>query len=154
MLGIGRGVTLALVGWLWADLLLGLFAIFLAANAASVFVEKDTSQQGIDPKAVVIGVLVDGSALLSTDLGAVERQQRAIVTEVQRRLEAEAPGKKVALVLAFGSHERAGEGDRMAQLATDPLKQTVFAGAVVNNYHEIVAGDTGTKLELEIYVYQ
>src|SRR5213594_1761998 len=153
MLGIGRGVTLALVGWLWADLLLGLFAIFLAANAASVFVEKDNAQ-GIDPKAVVIGVVVDGSALLSTDLAAVERQQRQIVTEVQRRLEAEAPGRKVALVLAFGSHERAGEGDRMAQLATEHLKQTVFAGAVVNNDHEIVAGDTGTKLELEIYVYQ
>ena len=153
MLGIGRGVTLALVGWLWADLLLGLFAIFLAANAASVFVERDNAQ-GIDPKALFISLTVEGRALLSSDLAEVGRQQRDIAAQVQRQLEAEAPGRKVALVLAFGSHERAGEGDRIAQLATDPLKQTVFAGAVVNNYHEIVAGDTGTKLELEIYVYQ
>ena len=153
MLGIGRGVTLALVGWLWADLLLGLFVIFLAANASTLFVEKQSSQ-GIDPNVIPITVAVDGRDLLSSDPAAVERQQREVANAVQKQMDALAPGKKVALVLAFGSHERAGDGDRLAQLATDPLKNTVFAGAVVNNYHEIVSGDIGTRLDLEIYVYQ
>ena len=144
---------MSIVGWLWADLLLGLFAIFLAANAASVFVEK-ASAQGIDPNVIPITVAVDGRDLLSSDPATVERAQRDVANSVQQQMDKLAPGKKVALVMAFGSHERAGDGDKLAQVATDPLKNTVFAGAVLNTYHEIVAGDAGTRLDLEVYVYQ
>src|SRR3977135_3002834 len=35
MRGFGQSTSLSLVGWLWADILLGLFALFLAANTAA-----------------------------------------------------------------------------------------------------------------------
>src|SRR6266545_1237138 len=133
MLNIGKGVTLALVGWLWADLLLGLFAIFLAANSAGVPSEAST-KQGIDPQ-------------------VVETEQRQIATQVETKLSQVAAGRKVALVLAFGSHDRPDQGDKLAKLGTEPLRGTLFSGAVVNTYHALAVGDTGSNITMEIYLY-
>ena len=151
MLGIGRGVTLALVGWLWADLLLGLFAIFLAANSAGT--PAQAKQQGIDPKVVAITVTLNGSNLLSSDQALIEAEQRSIAAQVQQKLGQEAAGRKVALVLAFGSNDRPDLGDKIAKLGTDPLRNTLFAGAVVNTYHALVQNDPGNSIAMEIYVY-
>ncbi len=151
MLGIGRGVTLALVGWLWADLLLGLFAIFLAANSAGT--PAQAKQQGIDPKEVAITVTVNGPDLLSSDPKVVEAEQRQIAAQVEQKLAQEAAGRKVALVLAFGAHDRPDLGDKIAKLGTDPLRGTSFAGAVVKTYHALVQNDTGSNLVMEIYLY-
>jgi len=62
MLGIGRGVTLSLAGWLWADILLGLFAIFLAAN--SVGAATPAALPGIDPRPVTLSLVIDRSEAL------------------------------------------------------------------------------------------
>ncbi len=152
MLNIGKGVTLALVGWLWADLLLGLFAIFLAANSAGVPSEAST-KQGIDPQVVSISVSVNGPQLLSSDPKAVETEQRQIATQVETKLSQVAAGRKVALVLAFGSHDRPDQGDKLAKLGTEPLRGTLFSGAVVNTYHALAVGDTGSNITMEIYLY-
>ena len=40
MLNLPRRTSMALVGWLWADLLLGLFVLFLAANSAGTPVRR------------------------------------------------------------------------------------------------------------------
>ena len=151
MLGIGRGVTLALVGWLWADLLLGLFAIFLAANSAGT--PAQAKQQGIDPQVVAFTVSLNPANLLSSDPRVVETEQRIIAAQVEQKLRQEASGRKVALVLAFGSHDRPDLGDKIAKLGTDPLRSTLFAGAVVNTYHALVQNDAGTSIAMEIYVY-
>jgi hypothetical protein len=151
MLGIGKGVTLALVGWLWADLLLGLFAIFLAANSAGT--PAQAKQQGIDPKVVAISVSVNGPNLLSSDARVVETEQRLIAAQVEQQMTKDAPGRKVALVLAFGSHDRPELGDKIAKIGTDPLRNTLFSGAVVNTYHALVQNDTGSSIAMEVYVY-
>src|SRR5437588_210395 len=75
MFGLGRNVTLALVGWLWADLLLGMFAIFLAANTTSSAVAH-TPQNAADPQVVPIQLTIDGPTLLSTTAAAQEEEPR------------------------------------------------------------------------------
>ena len=135
------GVSLSLAGWLWADILLGLFAIFLAASAVAS--AAATPNQGIDRKPLEFRVAVNGAALLSTDASAVATEQARVAQE--------RPGKRVAIVFAYGSAERVSEGDRLATLATEELTRSKFPGALMKAYHELVAGDAGTAISFEIY---
>jgi len=61
-----RSVSFNLAGWLWADLLLGMFAIFLAANALAPSSEA-ARPAGIDPTPIVMRIEVSGPALLGDD---------------------------------------------------------------------------------------
>ena len=61
-----RSVSFNLAGWLWADLLLGMFAIFLAANALAPSSEA-AKPAGIDPTPIVMRIEVSGFALLGSD---------------------------------------------------------------------------------------
>jgi len=146
-----RSVSFNLAGWLWADLLLGMFAIFLAANAVAPS-SAAARPSGIDPKPIVIRIEVSGIALLSDDLALSGTEQRRIADEVRDKLAAEAPGRHAAIVFAYGAHERAAQGDRIAALATLLLTDGQFSGTVMKAYHELVPGDPGTSLALEIYV--
>lgn len=148
MLGIGRGVTLSLAGWLWADILLGLFAIFLAAN--TVGAATPAALPGIDPSPVLITLAVDGPTLLGTDAAAIAAEQQRIAAAVQPKVS----GQRVAIVIAFASHADPSAGDDLSRIATEQLTGGPFAGAAVKPYHSIVAGDRGTALDLEIYVYR
>jgi hypothetical protein len=144
-----RGVSFSLAGWLWADLLLGLFAIFLAASAvASAPAQKQT---GLDPKPLPINVAVDGSALLSGDSARVAFEQQRVAAAVASQLAVRAPGRHAAIVFAYGSSESAANGDRIATLATEGLTGGAFTGTVMKAYHELVAGDPGTAISFEIY---
>src|SRR5437763_301906 len=102
MLGIGRGVTLSLAGWLWADILLGLFAIFLAAN--TVGAATQTALPGIDPSPVTLSLAVDGPTLLGTDANAIATEQQRIAAAVNADVAQKAAGRKVAIVIAFAAH--------------------------------------------------
>ena len=152
MFGLGKNVTLALVGWLWADILLGLFVIFLAVS--SVPVAEARVDPGIDPTPLEISVAVDGAALLSSDADAVARERERFAAEVDRQVADLAPGRRVAIVFAFGSHGDPVSGDRIARAAVEGLVAPRFAGAVLKAYHDIVAGDTGTAVALEIYFHR
>lgn len=152
MFGLGKSVTLALVGWLWADILLGLFVIFLAVS--SVPVAEARVDPGIDPTPLEISVPVTGSVLLSTDAAAVTAERERFAAEVDRLVNEAAPGRRVAIVFGFGSHGDPVLGDRIARNALQGLSQPRFAGAVVKAYHDIVAGDTGTAVALEIYFHR
>jgi len=144
------GVSLSLAGWLWADILLGLFAIFLAASAvASASAPKAT---GLDPKPLEFRVLVDGKALLSGDTALVSAEQQRIASDVATRVASLAPGRRAAIVFAYGSSERAADGDRIATLALEPLTTGAFQGAILKPLHELVAGDPGSAISFEIYV--
>lgn len=151
MLGLPRRTSMALVGWLWADLLLGLFALFLAANSAGTPVR---AAEGIDPKAVPVTVEIDGATLLAGSPADIAREQARIVAEVERALASAGTGtRRVAMVLAFARHASPAEGDRLATVATEGLRERQFAGSVVKGYHELAPGDAGTLLSLEIYLF-
>jgi hypothetical protein len=142
-------VSLSLAGWLWADILLGLFAIFLAASAVASAAAPH--QTGIDPKPLEFRLDVDGGALLSSDPSVVSAEQQRVADAIAARVAADAPGRHAAMIFAYGSSERAADGDRIAQLATQPLTSGQFQGAVLKAYHELVAGDLGTGISFEIY---
>ncbi len=147
-----QGVSLSLAGWLWADILLGLFAIFLAASAVAS--AAPAKEPGLDPTPLDLRVPADGAALLSGDPARVSAEQERVVADIQARVAAAAPGKRVAIVFAYGSSERAADGDRIAALAIERLTRGAFQGAVRKAYHELVAGDPGTGVSLEIYFHE
>ena len=148
MLGFGRSISVGLAGWLWADLLLGLFAIFLAANAVSPAVIR---KPGVDPKPIEIKVSVSSAALFSTNPATVNAEQRRISTVLQAQIRTVATGRQPAIIFAYGAHQSANEGDRLATLGTALLKDGPFASAAIRPYHELVPGDTGTQITFEIY---
>jgi len=146
-----RSVSFNLAGWLWADLLLGMFAIFLAANALAPSAEA-SRKSGIDPTPIVMRIEVSGTALLSDDAALSGQEQRRIADEVRDMLATQAPGRHAAIVFAYGAHQSAAQGDRIASLATLLLKDGQFSRTVTKAYHELVPGDPGTSLALEIYL--
>ena len=148
-----RSVSFNLAGWLWADLLLGMFAIFLAANAVAPSSEA-ARPSGIDPTPILLRIDESGLALLSNDTALSSTEQRRIADEVRDQLATLAPGRHAAILFAYGAHERAAQGDRIAALAVELLKAGQFSGTVTKAYHELVPGDPGTVLALEIYLDQ
>ena len=157
MFGLGRGWTPALVGWLWADLLLGLFVIFLAASAAPTrlppVAAPTPAPKAVDPKPLELTVLVVGPTLLFGDPAAVEAERLRIAQEVERQVSAAVGQRRVAIALAFGTHEDPGEGDRLARIATERLRTDAFEGVVIKAYHSLVPGDRGSSVALELYFY-
>ncbi len=148
MLGFGRSVSVGLAGWLWADLLLGLFAIFLAANAVSPLASQTA---GVDPKPLEFRIGINGSALLSTNTATASAEQQRIASALQAQIRSQAPGRHVAIIFAYGAHQSASEGDRIAKLAVAELKSGIFAGSAVSAYHELVPGDTGSAVAFVVY---
>lgn len=152
MFGLSRNVTMALVGWLWADILLGLFVIFLAVS--SVPVAEARVEPGLDPTPLEISVPVNGAVLLTGDASAIAAERQRFALEAER-LVAEAAGtRRVAIVFGFGSHGDPTSGDKIAKAALEGLQSPRFAGAVMKAYHDIVAGDPGTAVALEIYFHR
>src|SRR2546423_6003427 len=146
MRGFGQSTSLSLVGWLWADILLGLFALFLAANTAASAASTQTTP-GVDPKDIEISVTVNGPILLNGSADAIAAEQARIADSAQKALSALAPARKVAIVLAYGVHADASTGDQLAKAASVGLTTGSFAGATLKSYHELApfaAGDTVT----------
>src|SRR5260221_12512131 len=103
MLGTGsRGVTMSLAGWLWADILLGLFAIFLAAN--SVGAATPAAIPGIDPQPITISMQIDGPKLLGFDAAAGAAGQKPIPTAAGDQVANQAGGRMVARLTRQPSH--------------------------------------------------
>lgn len=150
MLNLPRRTSMALVGWLWADLLLGLFVLFLAANSAGTPVR---AAEGIDPLPIELRIPMNGAALLGAPADA-EREQQRISAEAERLLIAQGATRRVAIVLAFARHGSPADGDRIAKLATERLRDRQFSGSVIKSYHELTPGDTGSLITLEVYLYQ
>jgi hypothetical protein len=143
------GVSLSLAGWLWADILLGLFAIFLAASAvASAGAPK---QAGLDPRPFEMRVSVEVAALLSNDPPRIAAEQRRIASEVSAKLAADAPGRHAAIVFAYGASPSAADGDRMATLANESLSGAAFTKSLLKAYHELITSDISTSVAFEIY---
>lgn len=150
MLGFGRSVTVGLAGWLWADLLLGLFAIFLAANAVSPTAVLKT---GVDPKPVEVKISINSGALLSTNTATASVEQQRIATALQAALTSQYPGRKPAVVTAYGWHQNAADGDKLAKLGSASLNSGPFSGVSIGVEHQLVPGDTGTAISFVIYFY-
>jgi len=150
--GFGQTTSFSLVGWLWADILLGLFALFLAANTAASAASTQTTP-GVDPKDVEISVSVDGQTLLHGTPAAIAAEQARIADAAQKSLSALAPARKVAIVLVYGVHADAATGDELAKVASADLASGSFTGATVKAYHELAAGATGDTITLDVYLF-
>jgi hypothetical protein len=157
MFGLSRNVSLTLVGWLWADILLGLFVIFLAAASPPVPAVAKTGPS-IDAQPLQLTINVDGARLLSSDDAQVKTAQSLFAAAVQGQLKAKNETRDVALLLAYGSQADPTAGQKIAQLTTDALAQGAlqvqFSKAVIKPLHDIVPGDPGTQVALEIYFYR
>ena len=152
MRGFGQSTSLSLVGWLWADILLGLFALFLAANTAASAASTQTTP-GVDPKDVEISLTVDGETLLHGTPDAIAVEQSRIADAAQKSLSAVAPARKVAIVLAYGVHADASAGAALAKVAAVGLTSGSFAGATVKTYHELAPGAAGDTITLDVYLF-
>jgi hypothetical protein len=153
MFGLSKNVTLALVGWLWADILLGLFVIFLAAASAPT--TQAHTGPNIDPTPIELSIPVDGAALLSSADDDVAEEQERFAEAVKAELASRSESRRVALVFAYGTHGDPAEGEKLAKAATDALRaEDRFAEAVMKDLHDIVPGDRGSTVALEIYLYR
>ena len=175
MSGVGRGGGAPiLAGWLWADLLLGLFVIFLAASAAppreavAVTASQGPSatptptqtarpssspSRAVTPQSVEVTVTLDERKLLSADEAAVGNEQRRIADEIAARVTQVAGPRQVAVALVFAPHPDPAEGDRLARIATAALRSGAFSGALIRPYRSVASGSSGT-LRLELYLYE
>jgi hypothetical protein len=167
-----------LAGWLWADLLLGLFVIFLAASAApprqaaAVSISatqtpqnsptpqpsptakaSPTPSRAVSPRSIEVSVSVDEQKLLSKDEAVAGGEQRRIADEVAARLRAAAGQRQVAVALVFAPHPDPEEGDRLARIATAALRSGAFTGALIRPYRSVASGPPGT-LRLDLYLYE
>jgi hypothetical protein len=150
--GFGKSTSLSIVGWLWADILLGLFALFLAANTAASAASTQTTP-GVDPRNIEISLAVNGQTLLHGTPDAIAAEQARIADAAQKSLSALAPARKVAIVLAYGVHPDAATGDELAKVATVQLNTGSFAGATVKPYHELTTSGLGDTITLDVYLY-
>jgi hypothetical protein len=152
MRGFGQTTSLSLVGWLWADILLGLFALFLAANTAASAASTQTTP-GVDPKDVQISLSVNGQTLLQGTPDAIAAEQARIADAAQKALSALAPARTVAIVLAYGVHADAATGDQLAKVASAGLTSGSFGGSTVRAYHELAPGATGDTITLDVFLF-
>ncbi|MGH2378356.1 MAG: hypothetical protein ACRDGT_07750 [Candidatus Limnocylindria bacterium] len=154
MFGLGRNVTFALVGWLWADILLGLFVIFLAAASAPA-VAMERTGPSIDPTPIELSVPVEGEVLLADgNDAAVDAEKARFADSVRDHLAAIGETRRIALAFAYGSHQDPAEGERLAGIAMSALEGGRFSDAVMKTLHDIVPGDRGSTIALELYVYR
>lgn len=152
MRGFGGGTSLSIVGWLWADILLGLFALFLAANTAASAASSQTTP-GVDPKDIELRFEINGALLLAGTPDAIAAEQARIADVAAKALTALAPGRRVAIVLAYGVHDDPATGDQIAKKATAQLTTGTFQGATIRAYHELSPGAAGTTLVLDVYLF-
>jgi hypothetical protein len=181
MFGVHRGLTSHLVGWLWADLLLGLFVIFLAAAAAptpelihstaaatssatprptttpppqpSRTPQATPTPRFVDPRAIEISLPIDALALLSDDTDRITREQQRIAGEVDARLRATAAGRPVAVALVFASYRNAAESDRLTRLVTAALRSASFDSAFIKSYPGAASASGDSTVTLELYLF-
>ena len=146
------GTSLSIVGWLWADILLGLFALFLAANTAASSASNQTTP-GVDPKDITFSVAVDPGILLKGSASDLDAEQRRIADVAQKTLTTLAPGRKVAIVIAYGVHEDPATGDLLSKKATAQVTSGQYAGSTIRNEHEIKLGSSGNSVTFDVYLF-
>ena len=156
MFGATRNVTPSLAGWLWADILLGLFVIFLAASSTPTqsLVKPTPPPVGIDPTAQSITLAVNGTVLLGTDAAASTVEAKRVADELAGRIAGANAGRRIAMILAYGSHEDPLQGDKLVQLVTGSLKGEAFDRISVKGFHNLMPGDRGTTLMAEVFFYR
>lgn len=169
-------VTLALSGWLWADILVALFVIFAVANTIDAGPIKAagpsptpspspspspprtptptaTLPPGVDKdNSVEVTLPVSGQVLLSNNEVAVAEERRRFTQAAKKELDDKGGGRQVAVVLAFGYHGVPANGERLAAVATADFAQT-FQGSLVLTYHYLVGGNTGTAVQLKVFFF-
>jgi hypothetical protein len=177
-----RGRTgAAFVGWVWADLLLALVMLFAVgsvqgeahpspsatptpspsptatptATPTPTPTPTPTRAPGVDKESrIEVRVPVDGTTLLFGSAGAVRQEQADFATRAAAVIQLAAPGRRPAVIQAYGVHSDSRMGDRLSELATAQFPSFFPDSLVLSGYHEIVAGNRGTAVVLLVFFYQ
>lgn len=153
---------IALAGWLFADLLLGMTIIMLGAQAASPASPKPTPGPAISPSASpsssgcaarVAGV---GSKALKISFRVdPSASGRELVTQVKTALRAHKrrlAGRHAGMVLTFGANGATGDGVQLAGRVNEAARRAypgIFRSAATRNFHDLAA--PGGSISMEIY---
>lgn len=155
---------LGVVGWLFADMMIGLFVIALATQAASIprpqAVQRATAsgptaaaptpEARMEQAAHVIALDVDAEGLIGGREAAGRKLRRGIRTEVRAL---ESAGRRAALVLVWGYSPDVDTGMAIAGAAEEQLDLAsgdLFSGAITREFWH--RGEPG-RVTLEIYLF-
>ncbi|WP_225878127.1 hypothetical protein [Spongiactinospora rosea] len=152
---------IALAGWLFADLLLGLTIIMLGAQAASPASPKPSLGRTGSPVASpspsgcaarMAGV---GSKPLKlsfqVDPSAGGRRLVTLVKTALRTHKRRLAGRHAGMVLTFGANGAAGNGVHLAGRVNEAARRAypgVFKAAATRNFHDLAAPSGSISMEI------
>lgn len=147
-----------LVGWLFADLLLGLTIIMLGAQAPPPIPATPVAGTGVptptpSPCATRVGGVQAKPVKVSFQIspGAGDQVLTAQVKKKLLRYKKHLAGRQAGMVLTFGAGG-AGEGVRLATRVNAALGTAypkIFGTAATRNFHDLSAA--GGSISMEIY---
>ncbi|MFI6630765.1 hypothetical protein ACIBI7_17995 [Nonomuraea fuscirosea] len=158
----GSMSLIALAGWLFADLLLGLTIIMLGAQAAEPASPEPSPRPTASPSASpgaskcaarAAGV---GSRPLKISFRVdPAARNRELVTQVKTALRAHKrrlAGRHAGMVLTFGANGATGQGVQLAGRVNEAARHaypSIFKAAATRNFHDLAA--PGGSISMEIY---
>lgn len=97
---------------------------------------------------------VNGAVLLGGARDDVVAEQKRVADEAKRVLATARPGRRVAVVIAYGFHANPSTGELISVSATAEFTK-VFPGALIlSDNHLIVGGDRGSAIRLRVFFFQ
>jgi hypothetical protein len=152
---------IALAGWLFADLLLGLTIIMLGAQAASPASPKLPSDPAASPSAspsssgCTVRLAGVGSKPMKISFRVeTSARGRELVTQVKTALRAHKrrlAGRHAGMVLTFGANGATGDGVQLAGRVNEAARRAypgVFKAAATRNFHDLAAPSGSISMEI------
>lgn len=165
-----------LAGWLFADLLLAIFVVFLGAQGGEpiagaavpptttsivptttsppVTAPPPTKPAGVETTPYLTVVETNSDLLLGAASPARDAELRRVAAVTAERLKADGfEGRRAGFVLTFGVHPTVGVGQRIADAYNDGLRANlpaVFATAALRNFDYRANSGIGS-VRVEIY---
>ncbi|MEV1244855.1 hypothetical protein [Nonomuraea sp. NPDC049750] len=152
---------IALAGWLFADLLLGLTIIMLGAQAAAPASPEPSPEPAASPSASPSssGCAVRVAGVSSKPLKISFRVDpsasgRQLVTQVKTALRTHngrLAGRHAGMVLTFGANGATGDGVQLAGRVNEAARRAypgVFKAAATRNFHDLAAPSGSISMEI------
>ncbi|MFI7114599.1 hypothetical protein ACIBK9_50400 [Nonomuraea sp. NPDC050227] len=157
----GSMSLIALAGWLFADLLLGLTIIMLGAQAASPASPQPSpgpaASPAKSPSSSRCAVRVAGVGSKPTKISfrvETSATERELLTQVKTALRAHKrrlAGRHAGMVLTFGANGAAGDGVQLAGRVNEAVRRAypgIFAAAATRNFHDLAAPSGSISMEI------
>jgi hypothetical protein len=156
-----------LAGWLFADVLVALMVVFLAAipgappkpvsvprpTAAPTPTATPSPPPTISQQKVVIDLTTSTPALQS-DAGERDRVRHTIGEQLQNQGMA---GRRAGIVLTFGTDRTTSSGNTLAQTVNDLVLRVslpeTFGSAALDAFHQRADNDPAAWGQVELWIY-